>query len=521
MPTILKTKNSVTTTVVPTTLQQGELAVNITDKKVWVGNAATTPVQLLGDGGSGSFTSIAFGAGTVSAPSITFTGDTNTGIYSPAADTIAFTEGGVESMRINSEGNVGIGATSPVSIASSKTLTIYDSTLSQIFLQNSTTGTTGNDGFSLAVSGSDAFLNNREAGNLITFVNGSERMRIDSSGNVGIGTSSPGQKLDIAVASGAGALQVSNTSDSNRGGRLVATGSSASGTFAVNTTSSGYGLTFGIDGTERMRIDTSGNVLLGTTSGFGQGSGRQLLCLNGTSSTNITCGVGGSQQLYLYSDTASTQLITVGSTPLIFGTSNNERMRIDSSGNVMIGSTTSSGTFYVNKATNDTAARFDTTFNNFSNVNVFSVLFGTNTNTTSCNHFNGYADGANRILIFGNGNIQNQNNSYAGISDIKLKENVTDTAPKLNKLNQVRVVNYNLKDKPDQKLLGVVAQELEQIFPSMVEEIADKDVDGNDLGTTTKSVKYSVFVPMLIKAMQEQQTLIENLTTRLNALEGK
>ena len=53
-----------------------------------------------------------FAAGTVSAPSITTTGDTNTGIYFPAADTIAFTEGGVESMRITSAGNVGIGTTS-------------------------------------------------------------------------------------------------------------------------------------------------------------------------------------------------------------------------------------------------------------------------------------------------------------------------------------------------------------------------------------------------------------------------
>jgi hypothetical protein len=87
---------------------------------------------------------------------------------------------------------------------------------------------------------------------------------------------------------------------------------------------------------------------------------------------------------------------------------------------------------------------------------------------------------------------------------------------------QVKVRNYNLKgDYEQHKQLGVVAQELETVFPSLVDETADKDADGNDLGTTTKSVKYSVFVPMLIKAMQEQQTLINNLTTRLNALEGK
>jgi hypothetical protein len=54
----------------------------------------------------------------------------------------------------------------------------------------------------------------------------------------------------------------------------------------------------------------------------------------------------------------------------------------------------------------------------------------------------------------------------------------------------------------------------------MVEETADKDAEGNDLGTTTKAVKYSVFVPMLIKAMQEQQAIITALTARVEALEG-
>jgi hypothetical protein len=100
------------------------------------------------------------------------------------------------------------------------------------------------------------------------------------------------------------------------------------------------------------------------------------------------------------------------------------------------------------------------------------------------------------------------------------EENITDATPKLNGLLQVRVVNYNLIGD-ENKQLGVVAQELEQVFPALIDESPDRDTEGNDLGTTTKSVKYSVFVPMLIKAIQEQQALIQDLTTRLVALEAK
>jgi hypothetical protein len=128
MTTTIKLRNSVTTTNAPSTLQQGEVAINVTDSKVWVGNAATTPVQLLGAGATGSFSALScttlsasgvatFSAGTVSAPAITTTGDTNTGIFFPAADTIAFSEGGAESMRIDSSGRVIVGYTASVGTA--------------------------------------------------------------------------------------------------------------------------------------------------------------------------------------------------------------------------------------------------------------------------------------------------------------------------------------------------------------------------------------------------------------------
>ena len=123
---------------------------------------------------------------------------------------------------------------------------------------------------------------------------------------------------------------------------------------------------------------------------------------------------------------------------------------------------------------------------------------------------NGTSVTTNNILISGNGNIQNANNSYGAISDAKLKEDVSNASPKLADLMRVRVVNYRLKADPAQKQLGVIAQELEQVFPNMVEETPDVIVNDEGetvpTGTVTKSVKYSVFVPMLVKALQELKT---------------
>lgn len=114
-------------------------------------------------------------------------------------------------------------------------------------------------------------------------------------------------------------------------------------------------------------------------------------------------------------------------------------------------------------------------------------------------HIKCNTNGADVLLVSGVGNVTNQNNSYGAISDVTLKTNVVDTTPKLEALMGVRVVNYELIDGEGEKLLGVIAQELEAIFPGMVEVGPDDK----------KSVKYSVFVPMLIKAVQELNAKID------------
>ena len=282
MPTILKTKNSVTTTVVPTTLQQGELAVNITDKKLWVGNAATTPVQLLGTGADGNFSALTcttlaasgvatFTAGTVSAPAITTTGDTNTGIYFPAADTIAFTEGGVESMRITSDGELLVGGTTSLSTHGITLQRLNALPVLRLF-RNDTSVTTNDVLGRISFHGNDTTSNTptelayiqgiasgaHDAGDnptdlsFFTTADGAssptERMRIDSSGNVGIGTSSP-----------ATALHVTGVSRTQRIGSVNAF------EWYVSSTNR-YFLTDVTNAAERLSIDNAGNLLVGKTA---------------------------------------------------------------------------------------------------------------------------------------------------------------------------------------------------------------------------------------------------------------
>jgi hypothetical protein len=212
------------------------------------------------------------------------------------------------------------------------------------------------------------------------------------------------------------------------------------------------------------------------------------------------------------------------------GSTSGESMRLDASGDLLVGSSSSP------QISAGSVARIEVIAESSSAVAFAPSLPASATGTsirsqsvtaagTGWNHFvgssgNGSSLTTNNIFIYGNGDIGNTNNSYGAISDAKLKENITDATPKLAGINAVRIVNYNLIGHPEVKQLGVIAQELEQIFPGMVSEAPDRDMEGNDLGTVTKSVKYSVFVPMLIKAMQEQQATIEALTARIEALES-
>jgi hypothetical protein len=378
-----------------------------------------------------------------------------------------------------------------------------------------------NGGATLGDGSGDALTINSSAVSIPNGLNfDSNTLVIDATNDrVGVGTASPQTKVQIASTAANTLSLVNNSSNISR--LVFSENARPDFTFSYiegDGRSTGY-LAFRTNDTERMRLDASGSLIVGGTS---SPSGVVKFYAEGAGAANrfrSTSTTASGATIEMLADGATAGTLSVNSNhPLTFATNSAERMRIASSGTVGINTTPNSRQLsIVQNISNDyviEAAQLNSTGHS-----IVAVCAATN---TSARYYEGYSSdtATTRYIVYSNGNVVNTSNSYGAISDIKLKENIVDATPKLEKLNQVRVVNYNLIGD-EQKQIGVIAQEIEQIFPSMIEESADFDREGNDLGTTTKSVKYSVFVPMLIKAIQEQQAIITDLKARIESLENK
>ena len=150
------------------------------------------------------------------------------------------------------------------------------------------------------------------------------------------------------------------------------------------------------------------------------------------------------------------------------------------------------------------------------------IAFTDDNPDNNTNYFINCYDTTNtRFRVYSDGDVVNHDNSYGSTSDVKLKENIVDAGSQWDDIKAVKVRNFNFKtDTPSDKRLGVIAQELETVSPGLVSDDPDLDKNNNNLGTTTKSVKYSILYMKAIKALQEAMAKIETLETKVAALES-
>ena len=313
---------------------------------------------------------VAFVAGTAALPAITTTGDTNTGIFFPAADTIAFSEGGAEAVRIDASGNVGIGTSTPTA--------------------------------RLSVSGNQSFPEKTSA-------------------YIGV---------DAATSSGNG------------------------GDFTVKA---------------------------GTGSGVGNTAGKLFLASGrgNSSSSNGYIAFGVSQ---------STNAVGL----------DNEYARIDSSGNLLVGTT----------GVPDGTSIYGSGFT--------PISFGRSRLSMACSSTSGL-----ELVQFFNPNGQVGNISTSGSatayntsSDYRLKENIAPMTGALTRVAALKPVTYKWKVDGENGE-GFIAHELAEVAPQCV--TGEKDAVDEDGKPVFQGIDVSFLVATLTAAIQEQQTVIESLKARLDA----
>ena len=337
---------------------------------------------------------------------------------------------------------------------------------------------------------------------------------IRNNGNVGIGTTSPQSYTNYRIlhiagqaTNGSGLLYMTN-SDNSIVGMAFAEGNAQRVTFGSQTN---HPVTFLTNDTERMRITNLGYLQLkGSSTATNAAAEIDVTDTTTDFYASLSGSVAKTMRFFYNGGSGEAMRITSGgvvsclSRVLVNGATDDSTNALQVNGSIVATSTIAAVV-----PSNVDMFVFNNTGATYTKSCVVASM--TATGGTGSYFFYGQQSTSTVALkIFSNGNIQNTNNSYGAISDARLKENIIDATPKLADLMKVKVRNYNLKGESN-KQLGVISQELEEIFPNMIEE-------STNLGENVKikGVKYSVFVPMLIKAVQEQQEQINELKQLLN-----
>jgi hypothetical protein len=279
------------------------------------------------------------------------------------------------------------------------------------------------------------------------------------------------------------------------------------------------------NGTGRLFVDSSGRLLVGTSStssvltnllqgNSSSSSGDAILKLAIGTATPANGDTLGRIAFTDSGHSDSAQIIAFRDGGTWSGSSKPSRLTFSTTAD---GASSPTERMRINNAG---SSYFYSASGNASEVST-AVGAGTSNAVWSGRHSaSGTSTGTTSVIIWTNGNIVNTNNSYGSISDIKLKENIVDANSQWDDLKALQVRNYNFKEGQTHTQIGLVAQEVELVSPGLVSESPDRDAEGNDLGTVTKSVNYSVLYMKAVKALQEAMERIETLEAKVAALEA-
>jgi hypothetical protein len=428
-------------------------------------------------------------------------------VYQRANQPLIFGTNNTERARFDASGNLLVGT--PTSSGAKLTLQANATTGYSLWSINDATlnysqfyfGGTASSGYQYIRS------DGRSTGWISFGTNDTERVRIDISGNLGLGVTpsawaSNFRALDISGGSGGGAVYSATNVPyaglgtnyyESTGSKYKVAGQPATNYLQYNGVHSWYttGSTTGTAGsaisfTQAMTLDASGRLLLGTTSPDG------ILNISGATtgnsfgrifnnSGNLYWGVESSTGGTLMAGTAgySACLYTQATNSLHFGTIGTLRVTIDSSGNLLVGTTSASGT-----PTQGMQVLI--------NSGASSIQVGHSNGTATGNEYAGFSYNATKI-----GSITQSGTTavlFNVTSDQRLKENIVDAPEFGSVIDSIQVRSFDWKTDHTHQRAGFVAQELVTVAPEAVHQPTDTE--------EMMAVDYSKLVPMLVKEIQ-------------------
>ena len=274
--------------------------------------------------------------------------------------------------------------------------------------------------------------------------------------------------------------------------------------------------------TNHVVIDSAGNMGLGTTSVSNIGAANRVLEINGAGLspwihfTNNTSGTGANDGTLIGTEGADTFILNRESGTTRFHTDNTERMRISSSGNVSIGTTTTNNARLDVRTSSgsESACKFtaDSTANVAAVIIKHDRVDGSDTGTImNFQKQNGASGGSITMTTSAT--------TYVTSSDYRLKENVVTDWDATTRLKQLKPSRFNFIEAKDKTMDGFLAHEVSSIVPTAI--VGEKDAVEKDGSIKPQGIDLSQLVPLLTKSLQEALARIDTLEAKVKELESK